>query len=578
MSKWRTWLFSSPVFADEEKTRRAQLLNVILHIVLGFTLTAAGVFTILDAASFWGNPNNLVIIGVMLIAPLFLRIFMQRGHIQVAGILMSLALLAITTFSLWNFGGIGNATTSSYLLCIIVAGLLVGGRGATSFTGLVVLMILGVWYSQQNGLVRPLERAAPMFELIAYSGTFIMSGVLLRYAVNNAAESLHRARRNEQAQLEANRELRALRDSLEHQIADRTRDLQRRSAYLEAAAQVGRAASSTLDMSQLVEQVVQLIHARFNLYHVALFLLDASGQWAEFRAGTGQVGRVLQEEKFRLPVGGQSMVGGCIARGQARVAQDVSAAGDYVSHPLLADTRAEAALPLIARGRVIGALSAQSAQTGAFEPDVVAVLQTMADQVAAALDNARLFAESQAALEAERRATGAASREAWNQLLRTGQVAGYRFTGSQIVPADETESAWPLEAHAALQAGKSIIITGRAAPTLALPVRVRGQTIGVVDMRKDTDYKDWTPQEIALAENMAEQLGVALESARLYQDTQRRAAREQLVGQVTTRIRETLDLETMLKTATHEVRQSLNLPEVVIRLTAQPEQPREHIG
>jgi GAF domain-containing protein len=206
------------------------------------------------------------------------------------------------------------------------------------------------------------------------------------------------------------------------------------------------------------------------------------------------------------------------------------------------------------------------------------VLQTMADQIAIALENARLLAESQTAVEAIRRASGELSREGWSQMLRMQFMPGVRSVESGVVQA---EGAWPAEARRALQEGQVIYAgveyndDGANAQSvednapLAIPVKVRGNVIGVVDTFKPAGSGGWTPEEIALAETLAEQLGIALESARLYQDTQRRAAQERLIGQVTTRMRETLDIDTILRTAASEIRQTFGLPEVSIQFVSQ---------
>jgi GAF domain-containing protein len=202
------------------------------------------------------------------------------------------------------------------------------------------------------------------------------------------------------------------------------------------------------------------------------------------------------------------------------------------------------------RGKVLGALTVQSAQSDAFDQDTVTVLQTMVDQIAIALDNARLLAESQDAVETVRRVAGELTREGWSQLMRAQMMPAVRSVAGGVV---ETEGAWPAEAHRALHTGQTVhTATPDAAVPLAVPVQVRGTVIGVIDTFKPAGNQ-WTPEEIALAETLAEQLGIALESARLYQDTQRRAAREQLIGEVTGRIREPLDLHTVLQTAVREM-------------------------
>jgi GAF domain-containing protein/HAMP domain-containing protein len=351
--------------------------------------------------------------------------------------------------------------------------------------------------------------------------------------------------------------------TLEQRVADRTRDLEQRSAYLAAAAEVGRAVASILDMEALIQQVVDLIKNRFDLYYVGLFLVDEAGEWAVLRAGTGQAGRVMLAREHRIKVG-EGMIGWSIANAEARVALDVGEDAVRFVNPDLPDTRSEGALPLRSRGRVLGALTVQSSEEAAFDQDTIVVLQTMADQVAVALDNADLFTQSQAALEAERRAYGEISREAWAQMVRTRPDLGYLCNPQGI---HAVESQLRPEMVQASQAGQAVQADG---PTVAIPIKVRDHVAGVVRLRKSDDAGEWTAEEVALMETLTDQLGVALESARHYQDTQRRAARERLTSQVTARIRETLDMETVLKTAVQEVRQALGLPEVVIRLAPQP--------
>jgi PAS domain S-box-containing protein len=174
-----------------------------------------------------------------------------------------------------------------------------------------------------------------------------------------------------------------------------------RSALLQTAAEVARATSGTLDLDELVQQVVDLLHERFGLYYAGLFLVDQSGsegepgKWAILRAGTGEAGRRMVGQGHRLEIGGESMIGWCIANSQARIALDVGEEAVRFENPFLPETRSELALPLVSRGEAIGALTIQSTQEAAFSGEDIAVLQTMASQVANALENTRLFAQAQ---------------------------------------------------------------------------------------------------------------------------------------------------------------------------------------
>ena len=337
--------------------------------------------------------------------------------------------------------------------------------------------------------------------------------------------------------------------TLEQRVAERTAALARRTGYLEATAAVSKDVTSELDMRVLLTKVVNEISQRFGIYHIGIFLLDATGTWAELQAASSAGGQRMLARGHRLQVGQQGMVGHVSSTGQARIALDVGADATFFDNPDLAETRSEIALPLRARGEIIGVLDVQSTEPQAFVQEDTAVLQTLADQVAMAISNARLFQQAQASLEAEHRAYGELSRQAWQQLLKARPVVGYRSQQGIVAMIDNQT----LE-----QADDNQL------PTVSVPIKVHDQVIGVIDARKPGGA--WTTEQADVVETLAEQLGVALESARLYQDTQRRAAQERLVGEVTSRIRESLDIETVLKTTASEVRQALDLDNLVIRL------------
>ena len=179
--------------------------------------------------------------------------------------------------------------------------------------------------------------------------------------------------------------------------------LDRRALLLQAAAEVSRATGSILDPDELIQQVVELTRERFGLYYVGLYLVDQADetrQWAVLRAGTGEAGRRMVAQGRRIETGGDSMVGWCIANRQSRLEQNVSGEAALQKNPLLPLTRSKLALPLISRGQAIGAMTIQSAEPDAFAEEDITTLQTMADQLANAIENARLFSEHRRAEEA----------------------------------------------------------------------------------------------------------------------------------------------------------------------------------
>jgi signal transduction histidine kinase/putative methionine-R-sulfoxide reductase with GAF domain len=226
------------------------------------------------------------------------------------------------------------------------------------------------------------------------------------------------------------------------------------SNQLSVAAEVSRAATTYLDRDRLITEVVELIRARFGLYYVGLFLVDSGRQQAVLHAGTGRAGRLQVEKGHALSLDGRSMVSQAINQNQIQVAHDVTQAANFKANPLLPQTRSELALPLRARDRIIGVLTVQSTETGTFTDETVTVLQSLADQLAIAIDNAGLFAQTQATLtqtsdlyEASRQLSQALDPDSTYQALIDFARKSNVCDIVQIVSQEETEDEPYLVTH-----------------------------------------------------------------------------------------------------------------------------------
>ena len=167
-------------------------------------------------------------------------------------------------------------------------------------------------------------------------------------------------------------------------------DLKRCNARLQAAAKVALAANTILDPHMLVDQIVDLVCEQFGFYYVGLYLMDQTGHWAVLRAGAGAgTGRQMLEQGHRVDIGGSSTIGQALAGRQASIALDLG-----LDDPFLPEARSGMALPLVSRGQVMGAMTLQSEREAAFSSEDLAVFQTMADQLAVAIENARLFEDA----------------------------------------------------------------------------------------------------------------------------------------------------------------------------------------
>jgi len=231
----------------------------------------------------------------------------------------------------------------------------------------------------------------------------------------------------------------------------------------------------------------------------------------------------------------------------------------------LPETRSEAALPLRSRGKVIGALTIQSAQPNAFNDDNISVFQVMADQVAVAIDNARLYNETQKALQDVQRFYSDQSLELWRDYMQRRGGLGVR---SDQLGTEQGAMEWGMEMVDAFWSGETVHAAAEEEERnkLAVPIKSRDVVVGVLNTYKPASAGDWTQEEIRLLNDLSNQLGVALETAQFFSETRERAEMERLVGEITAHMRQTLDVDQVLQTAAREMRQVLDLAEVEIRM------------
>jgi len=214
---------------------------------------------------------------------------------------------------------------------------------------------------------------------------------IARELADQLAIAIQQARLYEQVQRHA--------EELEQRVAGRTAELERRTVQLQVAAEVARDATTARDAGELLNRAVNLIRERFGFYHAGIFLVDERGEYAVLKAATGEAGRQMLARGHKLKMGEVGIVGYAAGTGQPRIAPAVDADAVHFKNLLLPETRSEIALPLKVGEWVIGVLDVQSVQEAAFDEDDVAVLQIMADQLAVAIEKARLFERTQAALE-----------------------------------------------------------------------------------------------------------------------------------------------------------------------------------
>jgi GAF domain-containing protein len=370
--------------------------------------------------------------------------------------------------------------------------------------------------------------------------------------------------------MKVNTELVGLKESLERRVVDRTSELsersleleiantqiQRRATQFEALAQVTQTITSIRDLRELLPIIAKVISEKFGFYHVGIFLLDEMGQYAILSAANSEGGAAMLERKHRLRVGEEGIVGYAAASGRPRIAMDVGTDAVFFNNPDLPDTHSEMALPLISKNIIVGILDVQSTEIAAFTQEDVQMLSLLADQVSLAIENARLFDETRKALGESEAISRQIARESFGRLSVEQNLIGYQYNIS---------GARPLETHMELTGiGKG---KGKQKQTetsrVMVPIELRGETIGMLSVQSPS-LGVMSQDQIDLIKAVADRVALSAENARLFEETSRRAEREKMVSDITSKIRSANDPDIMIKTAMEELRNALGATRVEV--------------
>lgn len=354
-------------------------------------------------------------------------------------------------------------------------------------------------------------------------------------------------------------QLRDLIAGLEQRVATRTRDLQRRLVQLQVTAEVAREANSLRELEPLLNHTARLISERLSFYHTGIFLLDENRAAAVLRAASSPGGQRMLARGHQLKVGQEGIVGYVAAAKEPRIALDVGRDAVFFDNPDLPETRSEVALPLIARDQVIGVIDVQSIQESAFSSEDIEILQILADQVALAIDNTRLLAESQAAVKELQSLYGRYIQQSWHERATRGFQA-YELTEKGVRPA----TASPVEPLSENGAGP---IETLGLSSVETPIELRGQRLGIMRLNRPASLGPWMPEEKDLINNVTSQVALALENARLLEEVRNRAHQEQLISRIAARAQTSLDLDAIMKLTVQEIGRALNVTQVRVRLS-----------
>jgi GAF domain-containing protein len=551
---WKFLIHPHPSLQEVEERSRAQLLG-ILTLILTLAYTAA----------LMSRPTSYNDFIILLIFTLTTYIFSRTPYYRIGTYFFCFGFtsFAFVTLFLGSASSYSSAVTTTVHVSLVVASILLSS-GALSVLVLFVAMLSATapFYSQ---IPIPLNS-----DFYKDTGVAVAIGLIL-IGATAFRDFIERRRLSELNR--ANLELADLTSNLEQRVNERTAELEdvnqqtiHRAAQLQAVTELSESIAELHDLNEIFPATTRLISERFGFYHVGIFLIDRDREYAILQAANSEGGRRMLERNHRLRLG-TGVVGFCAQTGQPRIALDVGADSVFFNNPDLPTTRSEVALPMRWRGETIGVLDVQSTKAGAFSRDDLLVLTALANQVSIALENARLLTETRAALMQVQEVYNEFTKAEWSRTVAQAEQRGFRFQTGRI---EMLENALPNpEVNLAIQSGE--IMANRTNGSrenhsaVAVPVKLRGEVIGILHIESNDPYKQWHQDEVSLVQAVAERAAFAMENARLFQDARRRAAKERLISEASARISGALNIENILQTTAEELERVMGGSEILIQ-------------
>lgn len=333
-------------------------------------------------------------------------------------------------------------------------------------------------------------------------------------------------------------------EQLEEKIRERTEELELQATKLRSSASVARTIAEMQEVSELMDTTTKLTSEKFGYYHVGLYLLDERKRTAFLQATSSDIGKELIGQSFRIEPDRLNIFNVVTTQRRSHIILETDT--NFSPDVNFPQTRARMMIPLTVRGNVIGLIDFHSNQLQIFNLQDIEVLQTLADMIAISLDNVRLINETKSLVLQLEATSSLQTRETWTKLTSRRKPA-YQFTPAGVRPLF---SAIKTEDQNGLQ----------------VPLILHGQNIGGILLKRKGNAETWSQRERILVQKVADQVALALENTRLVDEAQKNAIRNQVIANISARVRETLDVESVVRTATTELRRVFDLKETEISI------------
>ncbi len=567
-------LVSVEVYEDEETARVARLFNNLMIVGILLTFFLIGVFVIAEVRGLFQRPGEGWLGAAFPVSLFLIAAFaiwqVKAGHIEtmiqfyIWSVFVGLLLAAVL------FDGARSGAWFLFFWPVMLAGTLMEPDDALRmalglFMSYGLLYLIEVWGIYTPPIV--LTEAAYRFTSLAFGLLMIgaTTGVVNFINMRSLRRAIAGMRETEQALQETRR-------SLEQRVDERTAALQKQATQLETITQLNRVVATLPDLQSVLDTSVQLISERLEYYHSGIFLLGAERKWAVLQAASSEGGQRMLTRGHRLRVGEEGVVGYVAHTGLPRIALDVGEDSMWFNNPDLPNTRSEIALPMIARGQILGVLDIQTEEREAFTENDVKVLHILARGTAIAIDNARTLEEMRATLDRLARYQEHDALQAWRQALaRRNMQVDFTYVAGITREAAPEEVTSVQDRTVESIAEWTTMETDSGAHRLLAPIYVQGRSLGILTFDKS---EPWQPDELQLSRAVVTQLELALENARLLEETRLRASQERARGEIVSKVRSMGSVDAILRSAAEELGRALRVERSRIQLVPPGEEMR----
>lgn len=534
--------FYPPKFDDQRKTRAAAYLSGILNIVafVFFVLIITGEYL----------PAVNILFGILAIFSLSMHFVLHTGRVTLAATLFILVSWATMTYLSWIGDGLRDFGIFTYVLLIFLANLFGNTRLSFLLTALSIGAIWLLYYVEMQGYLVPVGNSL-LADALSITFIVLIFVIILYLTISDLEKSLKVSEISKKELLRQNEDLRILQQDLAENskvIKKTSEDLHIQALRLRTIAGVAQRIVLTRNTEDLLSEITKITSESFGFYYVGIYLTSNDKRYIQLKTANRSIAE-MDPTPLSIEFGHNTVVEKVAYDRIPRIALDVGENPVFFNNPNLPETHSEMALPLIYREELLGILDVQSREEAAFDETDLETFSTLSEQISIAIENARQFERAQKALQETEEISHRYLRQEWAQVSERKKQLAYRYQHGKV------EEIAAEELSAATQQN-----------LLRVPVKIRDEVVGFLQIRANDEKKKWQEEETEMLQTVANRVALAIENARLLEDTTLQVSKEGALSQFASTISNISQTDKLMSVAVSELQKILGAAEVSFEL------------